>query len=193
MVLATLLEDVIDRVLSDGTHSERLARASLAVCKASYDPVVEDGGDQVANRKLVEILGVLVFVKSVVELKVGVLHVLSDTVDLDFGLVDHHLWIGGTHRIHLACTVLFFEKRSFTHANTNVHLSGADVVEGGSNFLLTALNHLLEININVTFSGKFVLSHTLGLEGSLLLHFGAAGLTLLLDLFDTLHLNSNKN
>ena len=95
-------KNVIDRVLGDGVNSKSFSRACLSVSKTSYDSIFEYAGQEISDRKLIHILGVFVFIKSVVELEVCILNILRYAVHLDFGLMDHHIGIRGAHRVYLA-------------------------------------------------------------------------------------------
>lgn len=120
-------------------------------------------------------------------MEVDVLHVLGDAVNLDLGLVHHHLGVGSAHAVDDALGVLLVKEWPLPHIDADVHLGRAHVVQCSSHILLFFINQHFKVDINKPLALRRIHRLPLRLLNFHCLHFGAPLLTLLLDLLDASH------
>jgi hypothetical protein len=92
-VVYSSVEQVGDRQLLEALHSESLSGARLPVGKNSYSAGVKYQIKNGADRVVVEVFVAFVFSERVVEFKLLIFNVLSDSVHLKFVFVHNNLGI----------------------------------------------------------------------------------------------------
>ena len=96
----------------------------------------------------------------IIKHKIMILDVLRDTIDLYFWFVYLYVWIKAADCINFASIYFFFEERSFTHTNTNVHLVWTNMVKCLSNCSSLFFNHVIIVEIT-NFASSFISSFSL--------------------------------
>lgn len=130
---------------------------------------------------------IFVFIERVVKLETSIAHKLGDTVDFELWLMHHDLWVTSADRVNFSLLVLLVEKRTFPHADADIHVSGTNVVERSSNLLFLFFNEKVELDVSVVASEFLVSFLSLGLELLLFFLFLSTRLSLCLDFLDSFH------
>ena len=119
---------MLNCLLSNIRDGESFSRSCLAISEQSHHSFLEESGQKWLNLKLVDVIGCLLVSVGVIEHELVILDIFRDSVYFYFRLVHLDARIEATYCVDLALNYFFFEKRSFTHTDTNVHLVRADMI-----------------------------------------------------------------
>jgi len=99
--------------------------------------------------ELVEGLHVLLLRIRVVKVEVTILNIFGYAVNFELRVVDVNLGVRDGHYIDLTLLSLFFEKRPFSHADTDFHLGTTHVIQCGSHLGALLVDEDVEVDVNV--------------------------------------------
>ena len=94
----------------------------MSVGEKCHYTVLEDGWEEVLDLVCVQVVGAFLLAICVIEIKVLILDILSDSIDFNLRLMDHNLRIRTGDHINLTTPRLLLKQWSLTDTYTDAHL-----------------------------------------------------------------------